>query len=290
MLISVIIPLFNRESFIYRAVESVLNQTYKNLELLIIDDNSSDDSYFSIFNYISDKRITYYFLNQNRGVSFARNFGIGRAKGEFVAFLDSDDYWLADKLRQQVKFMIKNNIDISQTDELWFRKNRLVNPKKKHKKISGDIFEKSLDLCIVSPSAVMVKKNVFNRVGMFDENMPACEDYDLWLRISLCYKIGLLSEKLVVKRGGHDSQLSKMHSLDKYRIYSLIKLLKNNKLSENREKKVLHKLTEKLKIYINGCRKRAKNKESKYYSSILKQLLYHGNVDSFKIEEVSNKR
>ncbi len=269
MLISVIIPVYNREAFLPTAVTSVLNQTYKNIELLIIDDNSKDETYFSILNFLKDKRVSYYYLDKNFGVSYARNFGIKKAKGDYIAFLDSDDYWLPEKLEKQIKYMLKNNFKICQTDEIWIRKGKFVNPKKKHRKIEGDIFEKSLELCIVSPSAVLIKKEVFENIGLFDENMPACEDYDLWLRASLKYKIGLLNEKLIVKRNGQDDQLSKLKGLDKYRIYSLLKLLKNYNIEKNKKEKVIEILTKKCEIYLNGLLKRNKLKEAEYYRRIL---------------------
>ncbi len=277
MLVSVIIPVYNRESFISKAVESVLNQTYKNFEIIVVDDGSIDETYFSILHLTSDKRLSYYLLNENKGVSFARNYGIKHADGKFIAFLDSDDYWLPEKLEKQVKYMLENNLKICQTDEYWLRKNRFVNPKKKHKKISGNIFYKSLELCIVSPSAVMLDREVFENVGMFDEKMPACEDYDLWLRVSLKYNVGLFDEKLIVKRGGHEDQLSRNFGLDKYRIYSLLKLLENNNLSYEKREKTVNVLKNKLKIYIAGCKKRFKTEEVGYYLRILNDLNFISN-------------
>ena len=277
MLVSVIIPVYNRESFISKTVESVLNQTYKNFEIIVVDDGSIDETYFSILHLTSDKRLSYYLLNENKGVSFARNYGIKHADGKFIAFLDSDDYWLPEKLEKQVKYMLENNLKICQTDEYWLRKNRFVNPKKKHKKISGNIFYKSLELCIVSPSAVMLDREVFENVGMFDEKMPACEDYDLWLRVSLKYNVGLFEEKLIVKRGGHEDQLSRNFGLDKYRIYSLLKLLENNNLSYEKREKTVNVLKNKLKIYIAGCKKRFKTEEVGYYLRILNDLNFISN-------------
>ncbi len=275
MLISVIIPTFNRASYLPKAVESVISQTYKKWELIIVDDCSTDDSYFSVLPFMKDKRISYYTLKRDSGsfgVSYARNFGIGKSRGEFLAFLDSDDYWLPEKLEKQLDFMVKNCADICQTEEFWLRKGKIVNPRKIHKKISGNIFEKSLLLCIVSPSAVMIKKSVFNEVGCFDENMPACEDYDLWLRASLRFEFGLLPEKLIVKRGGHDNQLSATPALDKYRIYSLLKIMKECNLSDENKDKLVKVLKEKIRIYLNGCFKRGKKEEIIYYSEILKAL------------------
>ncbi len=272
MLISVIIPVFNRENFIFKSVSSVLCQTYTNWELLIIDDASTDDTYFSIFTLIDNKKVFYYYSPVNRGVSWARNFGIKKSRGDYIAFLDSDDYWFPNKLEKQIKYMHKNNFLICQTDEIWIRKNKFVNPKLKHKKIEGEIFLKSLDMCIVSPSAVLLHKKVLDNVGFFDETLTACEDYDLWLRISLKYKVGLLKEKLIVKRGGHDDQLSKIPAIDKFRIKSLLKLLRENNLTASQRKAVVETLEKKITIYTKGALKRNKNKEAAKYINILKEI------------------
>ena len=276
MLVSIIIPTFNREAYLPKAVESVITQSYKDWELLIIDDCSNDDTYFSVLPYLKDCRIKYFYLSKNKGsfgVSFARNYGIKMSKGNYISFLDSDDYWLPDKLEKQLNFLIKNNLFICQTEEIWIRNNKFVNPKKKHKKIGGDIFEKSLELCMVSPSAVMLHKSIFEKLGLFDESLIACEDYDLWLRISLFYHIGLLEEKLVVKRGGHDSQLSKTPALDKYRIYSMHKLLANYNLPENKKNKLMSVLRNKIKIYMSGCLKRNKLEEYNHYKNFLNKII-----------------
>ncbi|MCX7769462.1 MAG: glycosyltransferase [Proteobacteria bacterium] len=273
-LISVIIPVFNRENFIKESMLSVINQTFKNIELIVYDDASNDNTEKTIkkIMQIYEKfNILYLKGEKNRGPSFARNRGVEIAKGEYIAFLDSDDLWLKNKLSIQIKEMIKNNWDICQTDELWIRNGIRVNPHKKHKKISGYIFEKALKLCIVSPSAVMMKKNFFLQFGGFDETLPACEDYDLWLRISSKYPIFLIDKKLVIKRGGHQDQLSKtIKCLDKYRIYSIEKLLKTNNLSKEQKILALSELKQKCYIYIKGLQKRGFLDESNKLKELCK--------------------
>jgi len=186
-LVSVIIPTYNRALYLKEAIDSVLSQDFCDFELIVVDDGSTDatsdiiDSYNGAFRYICQR---------HRGVSAARNTGISHAKGTFVAFLDSDDLWLPKKLSAQVDFFREHpEALICQTEEIWIRNGTRVNSKKRHKKYSGDIFEKALPLCIVSPSAVMIKKNLFDLVGLFDESLPVCEDYDLWLRISARYPV-----------------------------------------------------------------------------------------------------
>ena len=139
----------------------------------------------------------------------ARNSGAARAMGMFVAFLDSDDLWLPDKLSVQMEFFLNNSEAlICQTQEIWVRNGRRVNAGKRHQKASGLFFERSLELCLVSPSAVMIRKDFFHAMGGFDESLPACEDYDLWLRINARHPIFLVDHPAVIKRGGHDDQLS----------------------------------------------------------------------------------
>lgn len=271
MLVSVIIPTYNRGRWIADAVQSVLNQTCANFELIVVDDGSTDDTSGILENF-SDK-ITI-IRTQNRGVSSARNTGIHSSRGELLAFLDSDDYWLKHKIERQIAFFEKNpKMHICQTGEIWIRKGRRVNPKKKHQKLGGRIFEKSLELCIITASAVMMRRELLDEVGLFDEKMPACEDYDLWLRISAHYPVGLLEEDLVVKRGGHEDQLSRQWGLDKWRIYAMEKILKSGKLTKAQKKATLAELQKKCRIYADGCAKRKKiNEADKYYQKIQNNL------------------
>jgi glycosyltransferase involved in cell wall biosynthesis len=222
-LVSVIIPTYNRGWIVQEAIGSVLEQDFADYELIVVDDGSADDTAAILTVYGSTITV----LNQpNRGVSAARNRGIAAASGQLIAFLDSDDLWLPRKLSTQVEFF-KNHPDtvISQTQERWIRNGVRVNPRQRHHKFSGMIFEHSLALCLVSPSAVMLKKSLFDEVGVFDEQLPACEDYDLWLRISCRYPVHLIDAPLVIKRGGHADQLSRAAGLDKYRIRSLVKII-----------------------------------------------------------------
>ncbi len=262
-LVSAIIPTFNRGWIICEAVESILNQTYPNIETIVIDDGSTDDTTKKLIPYLD--RITY-LKQENKGVSAARNLGIKKSSGQMTAFLDSDDLWETDKISCQVDFFQNNpKAMICQTEEIWIRNGKRVNPKLKHKKFSGMIFEPSLELCLVSPSAVMMKKEVFDRVGMFDESLPACEDYDLWLRISRTIPIFLVDKPCTIKKGGHADQLSADHSLDKYRIKSIENLLASNSLTKAQQIAAKKVFKEKCTIYGNGCIKRGKIDEGKHY-------------------------
>ena len=180
--ISIIIPTYNRKSFLIHAINSVLNQTYQNLELIIIDDGSSDKTE----NIIKKKypKIKFY-KQKNKGVSAARNKGIKMASCKWIAFLDSDDRWHPRKIENQINYLLAHpRYKICHTDEIWIRKGIRINQHKKHKKHGGHIFDKCLDLCRISPSSVIIHKDIFNKVGLFNEKLPVCEDYDLWLRIA----------------------------------------------------------------------------------------------------------
>jgi len=251
--ISVIIPTYNREATLERAIKSVLAQTHRNFELIVIDDGSTDNTSQIIDKYSREIR---YFSKLHAGVSSARNLGLEKSEGTWVAFLDSDDYWLPGKLEIQMEYIIKHpGIMIVQTDEQWIRNGVPVNPMKKHKKYSGWIFKYCLPLCIVSPSAVLVHQKVFNDVGVFDESFPVCEDYDLWLRITVKYQIGLIPEKLIVKTGGHADQLSKKYwGMDRFRVRALEKVLGED-LTIGQKKLVLGEIVKKLTILSRGREK-----------------------------------
>jgi glycosyltransferase involved in cell wall biosynthesis len=262
-IVSVIIPTYNRGWIVQDAIDSVLVQDFSDYELIVVDDGSDDNTPTILEAYRN--KIT--LLRQsNRGVSAARNRGIEAASGRWIAFLDSDDLWLPRKLSTQVKFF-KDHPDavINQTQEIWIRNGVRVNPKKRHHKFSGMIFEQCLALCRVSPSAVMLNKSLFDHVGVFDEQLPACEDYDLWLRISCRYPVHLIDSPLIIKRGGHDDQLSKAAGLDKYRIRSLVKIIESNRLSPQQFKAATITLREKCAVYAGGCRKRGREEESQYF-------------------------
>ncbi|PIQ85081.1 MAG: glycosyl transferase [Candidatus Omnitrophica bacterium CG11_big_fil_rev_8_21_14_0_20_45_26] len=262
-LVSVIIPTYNRLPLLKRAVRSVQAQTYHPIELIIVDDGSIDETSQwaqTIFGVI-------YVPQTRQGVSRARNHGLQLAKGDWIAFLDSDDEWLPKKIQRQIEYVQTHPQSlIVQTEEIWIRNGKRVNPMKKHKKYGGNIFEKCLPLCIVSPSAAMIKRSLWDEVGLFDESLPACEDYDLWLRIAVRHPIDLIPEPLIIKYGGHADQLSHTTpALDGLRIKSIIKLIQSYKLSEKQTKAAWQTLREKCRIYGEGCLKHGKITEGKYY-------------------------
>lgn len=270
--ISAIIPTFNRAAKVVAAVRSVLDQTLPEIETIVVDDGSTDGTAALLEREFGDC-IRLLRLPQNRGVSYARNRGIELSRGAFIAFLDSDDLWLPEKSSCQLTFMqARPELLISQTDEVWIRNGKRVNPCKHHLKPSGSIFAECLPLCVVSPSAVMMRRRFFAAVGLFDESLPACEDYDLWLRTAYRYPIELLPEKLVTKFGGHNDQLSSTTpALDRYRIKSLTKLITHNQLTPVQKGQALTILYKKSKIYLKGCRKRGRLQEAATLEKILSQ-------------------
>ncbi len=269
--VSVIIPAYNRAGMLIEAVESVLAQTYSDYELIIIDDGSTDETQALLKSFRQPLSV---YGQENRGVSAARNKGAALAKGKYLAFLDSDDLWLPDKLNRQMNFFHQNQAAlICQTEEIWIRRGQRVNPKNRHQKPSGRIFLPSLSLCLVSPSAVMIRKDLFEEMHGFDESLPACEDYDLWLRISCRYPIYLLDEALIIKRGGHAGQLSAGTGLDRYRIRSLQKILETESLSMAEYQAAVAKLKEKCAIYANGCLRRGRNHEALYYQRLAEKFM-----------------
>jgi len=259
-MVSVIITTYNRRHFLHDAVISVLNQDYKEKEIIVVDDGSTDRSY-----EIVRELPVRYIWQPNRGISSARNTGIRFSKGTYIAFLDVDDRWLKGKLSTQIEAMYRTNHLISYTDEIWIRNGKKINQKARHKKYSGYIFERCLPLCIISPSSVLIKKDVFYDVGLFDESLPVCEDYDIWLRISSRFPILFIDKPLIIKNGGHKDQLSKRYEvMDIFRINSLVKLLKGDMLSSDMKKKAQEELKRKCLIVANGSLKRGKLKEAEY--------------------------
>jgi len=257
MKISVVIPTFNRLSVLVRALDSAINQTIKPYEIIVIDDGSSDQTRNWIRNKFPEIN---YFYQKNMGVSTARNTGIDMAKGDWIAFLDSDDEWDKAKLELQSK-AIHNNKDIplSHTNEIWIKNGVRINQKRGHQKFGGQIFNQCLKKCIISPSTVIIRKDIFNEIGLFDTSLPICEDYDLWLRFTARYPVLLLEKELTIKYGGHSDQLSNIDSgIEKYHIISLEKLLLKNFIDPVFKKNAKETLLQKLEIYSSGLKKRNK--------------------------------
>ena len=268
MHISVIIPSYNRVHTLSRALDSVLAQTRPADEIIVIDDGSTDTTRELIEQQYPQVQ---YHYQDNAGVSAARNRGIKQAKGDWIALLDSDDEWLAEKLARQVD-SIDNNAEyqLCHCDEIWIRNGRRVNPMKKHGKTGGWIFDKCLPLCAISPSATLMKKSLLQELGLFDESFPACEDYDLWLKVCAQYPVLYIDEPLLKKYGGHEDQLSQKHwGMDRFRIQALDHAIQNLNLTPDDKQAAIQTLLEKTRIFINGAIKRNRYDDLQPYQQLL---------------------
>ena len=249
---SVIIPTFNRAKVISRAIDSVLNQTYKNFELIVVDDGSTDNTQEILKKYDQIKIMT----QENQGVSSARNSAIQISIGEWTCFLDSDDEWLPTKLESQKNIILSHpKIIWNHTNEIWIRNGVRVNQMKKHQKAGGDQFKRSLELCIISPSTVCIRKDIL-LAHLFREDFPVCEDYDLWLKLSSQYEIDYIEEPLIYKYGGHEDQLSRKYiAMDYFRLKSMFDLYQNSNLSNQQIDYLKEEFRRKAKVLLKGYRK-----------------------------------
>ena len=269
--ISVIIPTYNRVELLPRAVGSVLAQTHPHLELIVVDDGS-EDATRGYLSGITDSRLRV--IGQSRqGVAAARNTGIAASRGDYIAFLDSDDAWQKDKLEKQLAFSRSGGWEITQTEEIWMRNGRRVNPGRRHLKQGGWIFVPSLELCLVSPSCVLMSRRCWENIGPFDVSLLAGEDYDLWLRCALYYPIGLLPQALSIRYAGHLGQLSAtIIGQDLYRIRSLCRLLEREKLDCEQRAMARQQLRLKAMRYVQGCLKRGKEGEAQRVVDMLAKI------------------
>ena len=270
--ISVVIPTFNRCELLRRALLSVFSQTLLPTEVTVIDDGSTDDTQTMVN---KEFPAVNYYRQENCGVSSARNLGIHQATGDWLAFLDSDDEWLPEKLsRQTIALAANPESKVCHTEELWIRNGVRVNPAKHYAKKGGWIFTHCLPLCAMSPSTVIIHRSVFNDVGLFDTKLPACEDYDLWLRITANYPVLLIEEPQIKKYGGHEDQLSQQFwGMDRFRINALQKIVDTGQLSNDNQQAAVSMLLKKAEIYLNGVTKRGKTEEAHYYRTLIKDYL-----------------
>lgn len=269
---SIIIPTYNREKFLKIAVDSVLNQTFTDFELIIIDDGSNDNTKQMIAEFANSK--IRYIHQEHKGIPFARNLGVKNTKGKYIAFLDSDDRFCKEKLSITHDYIINNNkYKAFYTKEIWYRNGKLISQKEYQLPPKDSAFNASLKLCCISMSTIVINKEIFSHIGYFDEHLLVCEDYDFWLRITHKYPTMLIPKALTIKEGGHFDQESKKYpAMDKFRIYAIEKLLKDNSLSNKNYTLAYQELKNKCLIYITGTLKRNKQKETAYYEDLIKRL------------------
>lgn len=282
--VSVIIPTYNRLEFLQGALDSVWSQSLPAREIIVVDDGSTDGTW----EYLKTCSSLTALKQDNQGPAAARNLGARQAGSTWLAFLDSDDTWRPEKLARQVEFLHKHpEAELCQTEEVWIRKGVRVNPKLRHAKPNGEAFLACLPLCVVSPSAVVVHREFFWEVGGFDESFPACEDYELWLRMALRTPIYTLPEALTVKRGGHADQLSKKFwGMDRFRVKALEKTLKHESLSPQEREALIAELRKKLEILSAGHQKRHAPDKDPYREKILWLQQTHTNAPT--VEPLTN--
>jgi glycosyltransferase involved in cell wall biosynthesis len=252
MRISVVIPSYNRGHTLERALQSVFDQTSPVDEIILVDDGSTDDSSEMVRQLFPQVKVI---TQPNLGVSAARNRGIAAARYEWIALLDSDDSWLPKKIEMIRKARkLQPDFVLYHSDEIWMRRGVRVNPMQKHRKSGGWIFEQCLPLCAISPSATVISKSTLESLGMFDEKLPACEDYDLWLRVCHQFPVHYIEQPLITRFGGHDDQLSRQHPvMDRFRIRSLHRLLTDEVLKPEFRHAAEAMLLSKLDILLNGA-------------------------------------
>ena len=279
--ISIVIPTFNRIGSLPRALDSALNQTYQPSEIIVVDNGSSDGTTKLLRERYPSIRLL---IEKKLGVSATRNKGIRHSKFQWIALLDSDDAWDKTKLEKQKNALAssQDQFRLVHTDEIWIRNGNKFNQMKKHQKFGGDIFNNCLSLCCISPSSVLINKNIFKEVGYFDESLPVCEDYDLWLKICSQEKILFINQKLILKYGGHKDQLSKTYwGMDRFRIKSLENLILNYKLKPDQKINAIKTIVKKLKIIVNGAYKRNNSSIINQYEE---KLFYWKNISTSNLE------
>ena len=280
--VSVVIPTYNRAGLLERALASIAQQSFPASEVLIVDDGSDDET----LEMVGERFPAFEVLSQpNRGVSSARNRGIRAARHEWIALLDSDDEWTPDKLEAQIAALdAEPGRRLVHCDEIWVRHGIRVNPRLRHRKTGGWIFRRCLPLCVISPSSAMLHRSVFEDVGLFDESLPACEDYDFWLRFTARNPVLFVDRPLVVKHGGHADQLSqRVKALDRYRIQALAKLLEVVPLNAGDRAAAVGTLLEKISIYKAGVERRGRSEEAER----LEQLAARFEMEAAQVERAA---
>jgi glycosyltransferase involved in cell wall biosynthesis len=273
---AVILPTYNRADWLEESIRSVLAQTVSDFQLWVVDDGSTDQTPAALERFAG--RIHAIRLEQNRGVAFARNTAIRASKSRWVAFLDSDDLWRPTRLERQLALARERpEAVLIHTEETWIRDGAPLKQLPRHAKSGGDIFRRSLRLVLVSPSSALIRRDVLDEIGLFNEALPAAEDYDLWLRILCRHPAHFVDEPLVVKRGGHPDQLSRRIAfLDRYRIRALLDLLNSGALSPRQRGWVIDELTYKCEIFGKGCLKHGKTELGKRFLALPRRFAEEG--------------
>jgi glycosyltransferase involved in cell wall biosynthesis len=269
-LVSVIIPTYNRVDLLLQAIDSVQQQTYGNLEIIVVDDGSQDET-----SLLDNRRdLTFIRIPHSGRPGYVRNQGVKACSGELIAFLDSDDLWKRQKIEKQIQYLKDHpEISVCHTREVWLRNGREVSQSGQKHLRQGNIFQDCLKKCIIGPSTVILTTQLFEESGMFHPGLEIAEDYELWLRISSKHRIGYLDEALVIKRGGHGDQLSlKYGHIEIFRIQALLHDVEKG-MFKNENLELAHlELSRKCRIYSAGCRKRGREEEANRYLEMARRF------------------
>lgn len=199
--ISVLIPTYNCDAYVHEAINSVLNQTYKNFEIIVVDDGSTDNTKDVLRPYEEKKLITYIYQN-NSVPAVARNTGILNSSGDYIAFLDADDLWMPEKLEKMIKKINdkkKFGMVITSVNFVDLYGN-ILRTTNYDQMTEDEIKEILMERCIVVMSSVLIQREVFEHIGLFDENLTYAEDWDFFYRLAREYRIGIINEPLTVYR------------------------------------------------------------------------------------------
>ena len=270
--VSVVIPTFNRASWIGRAIDSVLKQSWKNLEIIIVDDGSTDNTENCIPE--SEHVSVRYFKTVNRGAAAARNFGVKKSTGKWIAFLDSDDSWMPNKLEEQMNLVTSGaEPRVIYTQERWIRNGVRVNSPARYSKYSGNVFLHCLPVCLMAPSSLLMEKDLFWTLGGFDESYPVCEDYEFNLRIAGTYNVALVEKELICKYGGHSDQLSTAYTgIDYWRLLALCGILRTGNFPVDYIDAVHAEIDRKAAVYLTGCSRRKKWEEFRKSTAMIQEV------------------
>jgi len=268
--VSVIIPTYERWALLAQAANSVFGQRVSPRELVVVDDGSTDRTAEYCESLSGHPGFSYISISHSGKPGKVRNAGARLAKGEYLAFLDSDDLWKPEKLARQIEFFKENpEIRICHTREIWQRGEKIVSQAGQRQRRSGEIFADALEKCIIGPSTVMMRRELFEELGGFREELEIAEDYELWLRLTAKYPVGYLDEPLTIKRGGHPDQLSEKYGqIEIFRIRALLLNLEAGTFTGNKRELAAGELACKCRIYAQGCEKRGKQEEARRYREI----------------------
>ncbi len=276
-MVSVIIPVYNRRELVLQAVSSVLGQSWGDLEIILADDGSTDGLDEAVIPYCRDHRLRYIPLEHHGYPGAVRNRGAEHARGDWIAFLDSDDLWLPEKLQHQMELsMTRPELQCIHCTEIWLRGEQVISQRTQRHRREGYLFSDSLKKCIIGPSTVIIRRNLYELLDGFREDMVVAEDYELWLRLTAREEVGYVHQPLVVKRAGYGGdQLSERYGqIEVFRIQGLLDLLNTGWLKERpgKREEACRELARKCLIYAGGARKRGHEQEAGHYESIAREF------------------